>query len=142
MSSERHVLTDLSHLPIKLAVHCAALVQVKLKSDTKKLQINIARAFLLSLSRAETHSLANSLTIFSPDVFLFGVVGVELMSGVDRVELISDVAELVEIMVLTGVVLMSGVELVVGMSVELMMAGCETVQLVLAAIVIKFVLDY
>ena len=56
------------------------------------------------------------------------------MSGVDRVELISDVAELVEIMVLTGVVLMSGVELVVGMSVELMMAGCETVQLVLAAI--------
>ena len=64
---------------------------------------------------------------------LFGVVGVELMSGVDRVELISGVAELVEIIVLTGVVLMSGVDLVVGMSVELiseaelMMAGCETV---------------
>ena len=57
-------------------------------------------------------------------------------------------AELVEIMVLTGVVLMSGVELEVGMSVELiskvelMVAGCETVQLELAAIVIKFVLDY
>ena len=95
-----------------------------------------------SRSRAETHSLANSLIIFSPDAFLFGVVGVELMSGVDRVELISGVAELVEIMVLTGVVLMSGVELVVGVSVELMMADCETVQLVLAAIVIKFVLDY
>ena len=139
MSSERHFLTDLSHLPIKLAVHCAALVQVKLKSDTKKLQINIARAFLSSRSRAETHSLANSLIIFSPDTFLFGVVGVELMSGVDRVELISGVAELVEIIVLTGVVLMSGVELI--SEAELIMAGCETVQLELAAIVIKFVLD-
>ena len=65
------------------------------------------------------------------------------MSGVDREELISGVAELVEAMVLTGVVLMSGVELVVGMKVELMMAGCETVvQLELATIVDKFVLDY
>ena len=98
----------------------------------------MARAFLSSRSRAETHSLVNSLIIFSPDAFLFGVVGVEMMSGVDREELISGVAELVEAMVLTGVVLMSGVELVVGIKVELMMAGCETVvQLELATIVIN-----
>ena len=60
------------------------------------------------------------------------------MSGVERVELISGMAELVEIVSLTGVVLMSEVELVVGMSVELISEselhdGCDRVQFELAA---------
>ena len=123
---------DLSHLPIKLAVHCAALVQVKLKSDNKKYSKSLFVVPFKSKSFGKfTHTL-------SPDTFLFGVVGVKLMSGVERVELISGMAELVEIVSLTGVVLMSEVELVVGMSVELISEselhdGCDRVQFELAA---------
>lgn len=81
----------LSHLPIKLAVHCAAS-KSKLKSDNK---IYGKSLFVISLKSTFFGKFTHT---FSPDAFLFGVVRVELMSGV---------AKLVEIMSLTGVVLMS-----------------------------------